>query len=102
MHFRNPKCPHFFIQIVSGPLGIGDDLNIKPKELKLEGQSIRILTPTDCIRDRLSAYIHDGVQSLLDQAVLVAKRQPFEDRKIKKWLLADGHEDVYKEFKAKL
>ncbi len=98
MHYRNPKCMQFYIQSVSGPLGIGDDLQIKPQTITVEGQKLMLLTPTDCIRDRLSAFIYDQVRSLFDQAVLVAKHHPFEDKKIKKWLKDEGREDLFNEF----
>lgn len=100
MHYRNPDCPDLYIQFVSGPLGIGDDLKIEPRKIKVDGRTIKILTPTDCIRDRLSAYIYDEVRGLFDQAVLVAKHHPFEDRKVKKWLASEGQADLYKEFLA--
>lgn len=98
MHYRNSACPDLYIQSVSGPLGIGDDLKIEPRKVKVDGRTIKILTPTDCIRDRLSAYIYDGVRGLFDQAVLVARHQPFEDKKVKKWLTLEGRLNLYKEF----
>jgi hypothetical protein len=88
MHYRHPKCTHLYIQFVSGPLGIGDDLNIRPKSMKVDGKEIKILTP----------YIHDRVRAPFEQAVMVASRQPFEAKKIKKWLSDEGRAEVYAEF----
>ncbi len=98
MHYRNSACPQFYIQSVSGPLGIGDDLNIVPRSIEVDGQTLRLLTPTDCIRDRLAAYIFDRVRSLFDQAVLVARQHPFEDGKIRKWLKSENRSDLFEEF----
>ena len=33
-HYIHPECKHLFIEFCGGPtIGIGDDTNIKPKEL---------------------------------------------------------------------
>ena len=97
MHYRHPECKHLYVQSVSGPLGIGDDHKIIPRTITVEGKEIRILTPTDCIRDRLSAYIHDRARACLTQAALVANTQAFSSTKIKTWLKKEGFESAYNE-----
>lgn len=62
-----------FVEFVSGPIGIGDDIKIKPNEVKVKGQTLYIFSPTDCIRDRLASYIHFKARECLDQAALVVK-----------------------------
>lgn len=98
MHYRHPSCAHLYLQIVSGPLGIGDDIKIDPLDVKVDGQVIKILAPTDCIRDRLIAYREDKTHDLLDLAVKVALMQPFEDKKIKRWCASENMMDIYREF----
>ncbi len=46
-------------------------------------KSICLLTPTDCIRDRLAAYFFWNDQQSLDQAVMVAKRNKIHLPEIK-------------------
>ncbi len=62
-----------FIEFPTGPLGIGEDYNITPNEKVVEGTKIKILSPTDCVKDRLASYIHWDAKECLDQAVMVAK-----------------------------
>ena len=69
MSFIHPKCKHLYVQLVQGPPGIGDDLDIKPGVVKIEGKSLKIYSPTDCIRDRLSSYIHFRARDCFDHVV---------------------------------
>lgn len=84
-YFKHPKCQHLYIDIVSPPVGIGDDVGIKPHKKSYYGQTIQILSPTDCIRDRLASYIYFKSRKCFEQAVLVASKNSFQKAKIKKW-----------------
>jgi len=97
-HYLHPECAHISVEFCSPPAAIGDDYSIKPSELKVEGQVLKIYSPTDCIRDRLSSYIHFKARECLDQAALVAKAQPFNSAKIKKWCESEGAPGAYKDF----
>jgi hypothetical protein len=85
-----------------GPAGIGDDVKIKPDEVKIEGQTLFIYSPTDCIRDRLASYIHFKARECLDQAALVAQRFPFNKNKVKDWCAAEGAPQAYDDLIKKL
>ena len=100
-YYSHPKCP-IVIEFVSGPPGIGDDVKIQPSEKTVQGQTLYIYSPTDCIRDRLASYIHFNARECLDQAVLVAKAMPFNKDIVKKWCAAEGASRVYKEFAERL
>ena len=97
-HFQHPKCNHIYVEFCSPPAAIGEDISIKPNEIRVEGQRLKIYSPTDCIRDRLASYIHFKARDCLEQAVLVAKRQTFDSRKIKKWCESEGAPAAYKDF----
>jgi hypothetical protein len=89
-HFEHPDCSHLLVEFVSPPLGIGDDVNIIPQRVKLGDQTLKILSPTDCIRDRLASYIHFEARECLDQAALVARAQVVDWDTIERWCLAEG------------
>jgi hypothetical protein len=75
-----------FVEFPGGPpLGIGEDNNITPAEVDVEGTVIKILSPTDCVKDRLATYIHFKAQEGLDQAYLVATNQDINFASVKKW-----------------
>jgi hypothetical protein len=97
-HYKHPKCSHIFIEFCSPPVAIGDDIYIKPAEVHFGGQILKLYNPTDCIRDRLASYIHFKSRDCLDQAVLVAKNQPFNAKKIKKWCESEGASSAYQDF----
>ena len=101
-HFEHPECSHLIIEFPPGPVSIGDDFRIEPAEVLVEGQVIKILTPTDCIRDRLASYFHFNARECLDQAVLVAKNQPFDMERIRKWSIAEGAKEAFEEFRRRL
>lgn len=88
-HFVHPQCKHLFVEFPPGPLGIGEDTNIIPDVHKGNGTIFKILSPTDCIKDRLASFIHFKSQECFSQAVLVAKNQPFNLNQIKKWCIAE-------------
>lgn len=100
-HYIHPKCQKF-VEFCSGPVGIGDDINIKPDSKEVEGQALYLYSPTDCIRDRLASYIHFKARECFDQAVLVAKKFPFNQAKVKNWCAREGAPQVYEQLVEKL
>ncbi len=102
-HFIHPECKQLFVEFPGGPpLGIGEDNKIIPDEVDINGTIIKILSPTDCVRDRLSGYMHFKSRDNLDQAVLVAKKHSINMSKIKKWCEDEKHSEVFVEFKKAL
>ncbi len=103
-HYRHPKCKHLFVEFISPPVGIGNDYHIKPNELKKGKHIIKLLSPTDCIKDRLASYIYFQSIECLDQALLVAKKHPFDLKEIEAWCKKEGMQtrDGLLEFKKRL
>lgn len=100
-HYIHPKCSKF-VEFVTGPAGIGDDIKIKPDKKVIESQTLYIYSPTDCIRDRLASYTHFKARECLDQAALVAERLPFNHKKVKEWCENEGAPQAYKDLLKKL
>ena len=96
-HFEHPQC-EFFVEFVSPPLCIGKEPVKKINQLKTKSGTIKLLTPTDCIKDRLAAYFFwDDLQSL-KQAILVAKRNRVNFSNIRRWAKNENNEDRFKIF----
>ena len=89
-HYEHPRCHHLFVEFVNGPLGIGDDQNIVPRRESVNGYELKILSPTDCVCDRLASYIHFQARECLDQAVLVANAHPMDWSRIESWCHNEG------------
>jgi hypothetical protein len=101
-HFVHPDCSHLFVEFPQGPLEIGDDFKIVPDEISVEGKKIKILSPTDCVKDRLATYIHFKNRVGLEQAVLVAKKHPVNLSSIQAWCEKEGSSHIFEEFKSLL
>jgi hypothetical protein len=105
--YRHPELSHLVVEFPPGPVSIGDDYHITPAEEDYDGQKIKILSPTDCIIDRLASYIYAETgprkeRKTLEQAVLVAKAQPHNLERIKKWCESEGQSEVYETFLTEL
>jgi len=101
-HYKHPQCKHLFIEFQNPPAGIGEDTQIKADERSVNGVNVKILSPTDCIRDRLASYIHFKTQDGLDQALLVAQRHPFNLSKVKRWCISEGASKEFSDFEREL
>ncbi len=96
-HFIRKGCP-FFIEFVAPPLSVGSEPIRKEGNIETPFGSLRLLTPTDSVKDRLAAYYHWNDPQALEQAVMVAKAQKVNLREIKEWSVAEGHKDKYETF----
>jgi len=103
-HWVHPDCRHLFVEFCAPPVAIGDESNIAPEEIKKEGVSIYILSPTDCVKDRLAGYIHWNARECLDQAKLVAASNSINLNEIEKWCIKEHPKgkDFFHEFKEEL
>ncbi|MBD3272032.1 MAG: hypothetical protein GF384_05790 [Elusimicrobia bacterium] len=97
-HFEHSECP-FSIEFLSPPVSIGHECPIKKLN---KVKSLILLTPTDCVKDRLAAYYHWNDMQSLDQAVMVAKAQRINLKSIKEWSAAENSLEKYRKFESRL
>ncbi len=81
---------------------IGESYEIEVDELQLETGKLVLITPTECVKDRLAWYFHAGDNQSLHQAILVAKDQSIDLEEIRKWSEREGKLVGFEEFKGKL
>ncbi len=100
-YFVHEDTP-LFIEFPRGPLGVGD-APVNEIALKEEDTGIlKLLTPTDCIKDRLAAYFHwDDLQSL-EQAVWVAEQNEFDMESVRVWAVNEKEIGKFEVFKGRL
>jgi len=89
------KDTELFVEFPSGPLGVGDAPIEDIAEIDTEAGVLRLLTPTDCIKDRLAAYYHWDDEQCLQQAVWVAEQNEFDLDSIKEWSIKESSEDKF-------
>lgn len=92
----------FFIEFPSGPLAVGNEPVEKLAELQFETGKLRLLSPTDCVKDRLSAFYHWGDRQCLQQAVWVATMKPIDWIEVERWSRQEGAAEKFVEFREEL
>jgi hypothetical protein len=80
----------FYVEFPSGPPSMGSESVSEISEIKYSTGILRLLSPTDCIKDRLSAYYHWNDLQTLQQAVSVANENKVDFINIKRWSKGEG------------
>jgi hypothetical protein len=94
-HFEHKECK-FFVEFPPPPIAIGKEMPItKFRKIK----SLMLLTPTDCVKDRLAAYYHWNDPQSLEQALMVASAQRINLQEIEKWSKGEGSIEKFHRFK---
>jgi hypothetical protein len=99
--YEHPDIP-FTLEFPAGPLAVGDDVIREWSTLRDGDLQLNILSPTDCVRDRLAAAIHWRDEKSINQALAVAKLHPVDLAKVGVWCQTEGGEEVFATFAARL
>lgn len=100
-HFEHPDSDHI-IEFPPGPLALGDFLVDEVNEIKYDTGVLQILSPTDCIKDRLAHYYHWGDRQCLTQAIMVAENHKVDISELEKWSQNEGKLSSFDKIKDKL
>jgi len=87
-HFHHPATA-FVVEFPAGPLMVGDQMVHRHAELETSYGVIRLLTPTDAVKDRLSAFFHWQDRQALEQALAICRRQPVDEADLARWAKAE-------------
>jgi hypothetical protein len=91
-YFIHPES-EFYVEFPTGPLTVGNE-RVREVETRNTGAGhLRLLTPTDCIKDRLAAFFHWSDTMAFEQALLVAKEQSIDIADLRRWAKAEGEAD---------
>jgi len=99
--FKNPQTP-FFIDFVASPLAVGAEPVKVIEEIRSGNLLLKLLSPTDCVKDRLAAYYHWNDNQALDQALLVCRDQAVDLKEVQRWSENEQMGQKFKEFKRML
>lgn len=91
-YWAHPECPHLYVEFPPGPVSLGEEFPVIPAEMEKDGRKLKLLSPTDCVKDRLAAWIHWKSRATLDQAALVATRQQnaIDFDQVREWCRREG------------
>jgi hypothetical protein len=98
--FEHKNSP-WVLEFPSAPLAVGHE-HIKPTqvaELVTAAGTIKLLSPTDCVKDRLLHYYVYRDEQCLEQAKDVARSHPVKWSALKKWHDGEGYADRFQAFK---
>ena len=93
-YFIHPES-EYFVEFPPGPLAVGSESVKEVVELEFSTGLLRLLSPTDCVKDRLAAYYHWQDRQCLEQAILVAADNHIDLAEVERW---SGHEGMLEEF----
>ncbi len=91
-HFRHSDTP-FIVEFLSPPLSVGQEPVNRIFAIEENGRKLKLLSPTDCIKDRLAAYYFWNDRPSLEQAVMVGLSQSIDFKEIKRWSYNEGMEN---------
>ncbi|HEX6836255.1 MAG TPA: hypothetical protein VF334_06755 [Polyangia bacterium] len=88
-HWVHPRT-ELFVQFVNPPVMIGHKHVAHPARLRTRAGELRILSPLDCVLDRLAWHLDRGDAETLEQAIDVARAHAVALAEIEAWLAAES------------
>ncbi len=96
------ELTEFYLEFPPGPLAIAGEYIREWKQLQTKFGAIQLLTPTQCVMDRLATfYFWNDLQSL-DQAVWVAQSAEIDLPFIAEWSEKEGETEKFQKFAKRL
>ena len=100
-YFKHPES-EVFVEFPPGPLAVGAEPVQSVDETSLATGTLRIISPTDCVKDRLASYYHWGDRQALTQALLVAEHRPIDLREVARWSKVEGKQEEFRRIRSSL
>jgi hypothetical protein len=84
------------------PVAVGQQILEPPPRRAVSGRYLRMLSATDCVKDRLAAFYYWEDRQALEQAILVCLAQRVSTREVGRWSRAEGQASGFAEFRREL
>lgn len=94
-HYEDTECP-YFVEFPPSPLTIGDEFVTETASIKTKYGTLRLLTPTDSVKDRLAAFYHWNDRQSLEQAILICKTKKIDLKEVERWSKGEGSLEKYR------
>ncbi|MEZ5570730.1 MAG: hypothetical protein R3E64_01800 [Halioglobus sp.] len=98
-YFEHPNTD-LALEFPPGPLMVGDE-HISDQRIDAYATrhgTLRLLSPTDCVKDRLAGYYYFRDEQNLRQAIAVAREHPVDWADLERWHAAEGQADGFSQF----
>jgi hypothetical protein len=100
-YFVHPESVHL-VEFPPGPLTVGLEPVKKIEIIELDSGGLRIISATDCVKDRLAAFYHWQDEQCLYQARLVTKNTNVDLSEVERWSRHEGKIADYYRFRSEL
>jgi hypothetical protein len=102
-YFEHPDTK-LTVEFPTGPLMIGDEKIEDGAVAKIETDVgvLRLLTPTDCVKDRLANYYYFKDRQCYEQALLVARKHPIDWGSLQQWHENERQSEGYEPFRTEV
>jgi len=96
-YFRHSET-EFFLEFPPGPLSVGGEPMREIISKNYSTGTLRLISATDCVKDRLAAFYHWDDRQSLDQALMVARAQDVDLLEIQRWTEREGEPGKFELF----
>ncbi len=99
-YFEHDEC-QWTLEFPTAPLAIGDEQigNERVAEMKTDAGTIRLLNPTDCVKDRLLWWYLSKDAQCWEQALDVAQNHAIQWGNLETWHVNEGFGSQFKLFR---
>ncbi len=97
-YYKHPDTD-YFIEFPAPPPAVGNEPIRTVNHYKIGEATIRMLTPEDCIKDRLCAFFYWDDKPALQQAIMVAIDCNIKPEAVKEWAQKEGETEKFDIFK---
>jgi len=100
-YFKHEDTP-YFVEFLAPPLSVGEEPVKLISNIIEEDKTLKLLSPADCVKDRLAAYYHWNDKQSLEQAVLVCEACQVDLKEVERWSTNEGMKDKFKIFRKEI
>jgi len=92
----------YFVEFLQPPLSVGGEPVKEVWKIKEGSKVLALLSPTDCVKDRLAGFYHWNDRQSLEQAILVYEENPVDLKEVERWSTNEGMINKFELFKENL
>lgn len=97
-YFRHKTCP-WIVEFVAPPVAVGKEPIHDFSLVKTKLGTIKMLRPTDSVKDRLASFYHWNDRQGLEQALdICIEIKEVDFKEIERWSEAEGYLDKFHQF----
>ena len=97
-YFIHPES-EIFVRFPPGPPSIGEEPVREIDERRESTGILRLLSPTECVKDRLASYFYFHDEQCLQQAILVTQENRIDLDEVERWSRNESQDDKFRHFK---